>query len=576
MRLTENLGPTTQPPEVAMLKKILIIGGSVIGLLIVIALILPLFINANAFKPTLESDLSSALGRKIEIGNISFSVFSGGVTVDSFSVADDPAFSSSPFLSAKQLTAGVSLFPLIFSKRLDVTSFTITDPQVTLLRSPSGRWNYSSLGSSSQQPWQSSAVPSSKPPQSSPSSSSSKNFSVEKLKLSNGTITVGTVGSPKTRKYDDVNFEASNVSYTTQFPFQLTAQTPGGGTMKLDGKAGPVNQADASLTPFDAKLGIQNLDLASTGFIEPSSGVGGIVSFDGTLASNGQEMTSKGTLKAEKVRFAPDASPATVPVNIDYAAIYNLRNSIGSLSQGEVRIGKALATLGGTYDASGAVTTVNMNMEGKAMPVPDLEGVLPAVGIQLPSGASLETGTLDTALAITGPVDKLVITGPVNLSNAKLAGFNLSGKLGALASFAGLGKGGRSADTEIQTLSANVRVDRDGTRAQNLNLVVPSLGAMTGNGNVSSTGQLDCRMVAKLSGNSAAGVVGTALSTFAGGGKNNGIPFKVTGTTSRPIFMPDLAGIAGSPTGAPATAKGAASTASSVLGGFLKKKNPQQ
>jgi AsmA protein len=561
-----------------MLKKILIVAGVAVGLLIIIALVLPLFINANTFKPTLEADLSGALGRKVEIGNISLSIFSGGVAVDSFSVADDPAFSSSPFLTAKQLTAGVNLFPLIFSKRLEVTSFTISDPQVTLLRSPSGRWNYSSLGETGNSNSKASSQPRAvEQPATEPSSSGSSaanNFSVGKLTLSNGTMTVGTVGSPKTRRYEDVNLEASNVSYTAQFPFQLTAQTPGNGTIKLDGTAGPVNQTDASLTPFNATLSVHNFDLGSTGFIEPSSGVGGVISFDGTVASNGQDATSKGTLKADKVRFAPNASPATVPLNIDYATTYDLRRNTGSLNQGEIRIGKAVATLGGTYDAAGAVMTVDMKMQGKGMPVPDLEGVLPAVGVKLPSGASLQTGTLDTTLAISGPIDKLAITGPVNLANAKLAGFNLGGKLGALAAFSGLGKGG--SDTEIQTLSANMRVDPEGTQAQNLNLIVPSIGAMTGNGNVTSAGQLDCHMLAKLATNSVAGVVGTALGSLTGGATSGGIPFTITGTTSKPVFRPDLAGMTGKTgKGAQGSAKGAVSTASGILGGLLKKKKPQ-
>lgn len=571
-----------------MLKKIAIIVGIVIAALIIIGLVLPLFINANTFKPALESDLSGALGRKVEIGNISLSVFSGGVTVDSFSVADDPAFSSSPFLTAKQLKAGVSLFPLIFSKRLEVKSFTIREPQVTLLRSSSGRWNYSSLGESgaqssqnvvarpskAQSPSTSSSTSSAGASSSPSSSSAANNFSVGELKLSDGTMTVGMVGSRTMRKYENVNLDASNLSYTSQFPFQLTAQTPGGGKIKLDGKAGPVNASDASLTAFNATVTIKNVDLGATGFIDASSGVGGIVSFDGIVASDGREMTSNGKITAEKARFAPNASPASVPVNIDYAATYDLHSNMGSLTQGEIRIGKAVATLGGSYNGAGDVTTVDMKVQGKAMPVPDLEGVLPAVGVQLPTGASLQTGTLDLALAITGPVDKPVIAGPVNLSNAKLAGFNLTGKLGALASFARLGKAGT--DTEIQTLSTNLRVDPTGTHAQNLNLIVPSLGAMTGNGNVSPTGQLDCKMVAKLGTNNVAGVVGTALGSLTGGGSGGGIPFKVTGTTSKPIFMPDLAGMGSSAKGAPTNAKGAAGAASSILGGFLKKKKPQQ
>jgi AsmA protein len=247
-----------------------------------------------------------------------------------------------------------------------------------------------------------------------------------------------------------------------------------------------------------------------------------------------------------------------------------LKNSTGALTEGQIHIGKAVANLVGTFDAAGATPTVAMKMEGKGMPVPDLEGVFPAIGLKLPPGASLETGTLDTTLAINGPVDKLVITGPVNLANAKLAGFNLKGKLGALASFTGLG-GGSSSDTEIQTLSATLRVDPAGTHFENLNLVVPSFGAMTGNGNVAATGQLDCHLVAKLPTTGAAGGVGTALSQFTGGGAGGGIPFKVTGTTSSPRFEPDFGGAAKG-TGSKSNA---ASTASGILGGLLKKKNPQ-
>ncbi|MGB6472242.1 MAG: AsmA family protein [Candidatus Acidiferrales bacterium] len=114
-------------------KKILIAVGVVVALLIVIILALPLFVNANQFKPQIESNLTSALGRQVSIGNLSLAIFSGGVTVDDVSVADDPAFSSSAFLQAKQLTVGVELLPLIFSKRVEVRSFSIDRPSVTLL-----------------------------------------------------------------------------------------------------------------------------------------------------------------------------------------------------------------------------------------------------------------------------------------------------------------------------------------------------------------------------------------------------------------------------------------------------------
>ena len=542
------------------MKKLLIGIGIVVALLIVIGLALPFLIDVNHFKPTLETDLSAALGRKVQIGNIQLALFSGAVTVDNVSIADDPAFSSSPFLQAKQLAAGVALEPLIFSKKLQVTSFTITDPQVVLLHSPSGTWNFSSLGSGSKS--------------NSSSSSSATDFSVQKIALTNGTVTVGRIGpGGKTQTYQNVNIDASNVSYTTQFPFQLTAKTPGNGTIKVDGKAGPIDQTDASLTPLSAQLDVENLDLASTGFVDPSSGLAGLVSFNGQVASDGKQMTSKGTVKAEKIKLVANGLPSKVPVNVNYDTNYELKSETGNLSQGDVHIGKALARLVGSFNLSGATAAVQMKLAGKAMPVTDLQGVMPAVGITLPSGASLTSGGLDADLAITGPVDKLVIVGPVNLANAKLAGFNLKSKLGALSSFTGIGNTSGS-DTEIQTLSANLRVDPQATRADNLNLVVPALGTITGNGTVSANQQLDCKMVAKLEASGgAAGAVASILG--GGGGKSSSltIPFTVKGTTSNPSFVPDVSGAAKNLVkGNVGNAGSAASAASSILGGFLKKK----
>jgi AsmA protein len=549
------------------MKKPLTIIGIVIVVLLLIIIILPFVINVNRFKPTLESKLTDALGRKVEIGNIGLSIITGSVNVDNLVVADDPAFSHSPFLQAKELKAGVALLPLIFSGKLEVSSFTVTDPQVSILHSPSGRWNFSSLGAgASQAPAKS-------------NSSAAAAFSVEELKLTNGTMVVGTVGAGgKTQTYQDVNLEASDLSYTSQFPFKFSAKTPGDGSIKVDGKAGPINATDASLTPLSATVDVKHLDLASTGFVDASSGLAGLIDFTGDLASDGQQMTSKGTVKADKIKAVAGGSPSKVPVNVDYATVYDMKKETGVLNKGDVHIGSALARLTGSYDTSGATAKLDMKLNGSGMPVADLEGILPAVGVTLPSGAALTSGSLNLNLTITGPVDKLVIAGPVDLANGKLSGFNLKSKLGALSSFPGLGGagGGGGSDTEIQKLSANLHVDPSGTQANDLDVVVPSIGTVTGTANVSASGKLDCKMSAKLAGG--LGTVTSALTSFSSSKNSEGIPFTITGTTSNPIFLPDVKGMAGNMAkglGGNATgAAGQATGAAKALGGlFGKKKN---
>jgi AsmA protein len=540
-------------------KKVLTVIGVVVVVLLLIAVILPHLIDVNHFKPTIETQITDALGRKVEIGNISLSIFSGGVSVDNVVISDDPSFSPSPFLQAKEVKVGVALLPLIFSKRLEVSSFTVTDPQVSLLRSSSGTWNFSTMGGGAKKKSENPSAPA--------------NFSVEKLTISNGTIVVGTTSAhQKTQTYQNVDLEASDLSYTTQFPFKFSAKTPGDGSVKLEGKAGPIDAVDAALTPLDAKVEVKNFDVSAAGVVDPAMGFGGVIDFTGDLASDGKEMNSKGSLKANKIKLKPAGSPATVSVDVDYDTAYDLKKQAGTLKQGDVHIGKALARLTGSYDIAGASPSLQMKLNGQGMPIADLEGMLPAAAITLPPGASLKSGNLEMNLALDGPVDKLVITGPVKLTDGKMGGFNLRSKLGALSSFGGLGgKGGESSDTEIQMLSADLRVDPANTQATNLDIVVPSIGTVTGTADVSASGQLNCKMSAKL-----AGAMGAMTSVMSMGNKNSqGIPFTITGTTSNPIFLPDVAGMAGNMAkGAVAAPEGAAKAATGALGGlFGKKKN---
>jgi AsmA protein len=556
-----------------MNKKMLTIVGVIVAVLLIVILILPSLIDANRYKPEIQVKLGTALGRNVQIGNIKLSIFSGGVVVDDVAISDDPAFSHSQFLSAKELAVGVHLIPLIFSKQLEIESITVKDPQVTLLRNNAGVWNYSSMGGSASK---SGAKPASSP-------SSSESLSVGEIEITNGKISVGNVGSrAKPLVYQDVNLMVTDLSYTSQFPFKLTAKDPGNGALKVEGKAGPIDQTDASLTPLNATIDVQHLDLATFGGLEsPSAGIAGLADFNGSLTSDGKQMSSKGTVKTTKLKLSASGSPSTVPVNVDYDTDYQLKSQSGVLKQGDIHVGKALARLSGTYNIAGETPTVQLKLNGQAMSVPDLEGVLPAVGVTLPSGSALTTGTLDANLAIAGPTDKLLITGPIKLVNGTIKGFSVSSKLGALGSFAGLG-GNKSSDTVIESLTTNVRVEPAGTHAQDLNVVIQGIGSITGDANVDAAGKLDCKMVAHLAGGVGA-ITSVAALPLGGGGKGGsggGISFRVTGTTSNPVFVPDAAGVAGglaqggaaAALGGGKAAGGAAGSAAGALGGLLGKK----
>jgi AsmA protein len=480
---------------------------------VVILLVLPLFVSVNSFRPKIESMLSSALGRKVALGNLSLSILSGRVSAANISIADDPAFSKTAFLTANGIRIGVDLLPLIFSKKLNITGIALDEPSISLLSNANGKWNLSSLAGNKSKP-------------ETPTGGTPGSLSIAKLEVTGGKLTVGKVGSTaRPLIIGNLNLEVDDFSSSSQFPFTLTADLPGEGKLKLQGKAGPIAPAG---TPLQASLTVGNLDLSSIG-ADPSMGLGGIGNLDGDLASDGKTAKVKGSLSLDKLKLSPKGSPAGRSIQVKFAAEYNLERRTGTISNGDVSMGKAAAHLTGNYQAAGEAAVLNMKLDAPALPVEEIESLLPALGVTLPAGSALKGGTLSAELDISGSTDKLVVAGPVKLENTRLEGFDLGSKLSAISA---LGTGGvPSKATTIQNASANTRVAPEGTRLVSIDIQVPSIGKLTGAGSVSPAGALKFNMVAELS---------SAVVTQAAG---RGIPFMIEGTAADPKFIPDVKGI---------------------------------
>ena len=265
---------------------VLIALGAVVALILLVAVCLPLFLNADSFRTRIESTLTKSLGRNVSIGKLELSVWSGGLVATNASVADDPAFSSQPFIQADSVKIGVELLPLILSKQLRIRGFSLLSPKVQLLRAANGTWNYSTIGKSGPATAQDADTKQAFP-----------DLTVGHVTVENGRFTVGTqpvAGAPAAapaRVYDQVNLEAKNFGFRNSFPFSVSAHLPADGTVSLSGTAGPINQQDASTTPFSGHLEMKHIDPLAAGFVDASDGVTGLVGGMVLDASwNGQQM----------------------------------------------------------------------------------------------------------------------------------------------------------------------------------------------------------------------------------------------------------------------------------------------
>jgi AsmA protein len=191
----------------------------------------------------------------------------------------------------------------------------------------------------------------------------------------------------------------------------------------------------------------------------------------------------------------------------------------------------------GNYVMKSPQTTLALHLAAPNLPIDQMEALLPAFGVRLPSGSRLQGGTLTANLSINGPATAPTISGPVEVDNTRLTGFDLSSKIGGLKPVSG-SQGG----TQIQTLRADVDSSSQGTRIDNLYASVPLLGTATGAGTIAPGGGLNFQVVAKLNTTSgvAGGVLGGLLGQAVSTAAADGIPIHITGTTSNPVIQADL------------------------------------
>lgn len=496
-------------------------------------------VDADHFRPQVERSLARALGRPVTVGKLHVALRSGSLAADDIRIGDDPAFASQPFVTAHSLDIGVDLWSLLARRQLRITSLTLDQPDVRLLQDHAGRWNFATLGVRRD------ATKS--------ADNSAPGFTIDRLRITNGSVTLRRAAGG-TSVYGKVFLSSDRVG-AAGFPFSMTAAMADQATLKLDGKLGAWNAGQAASTPLDAHLLVHGLDLVRAGLMS-GDGVGGGLDLDARLHSAGGELKSQGHLDLWDLQLVTAGSPARLPVRIDYHARY--RAGEGKLHIEDTTLGSQAARLAvdGDVDIRSKLMQLDLQVSGTRVPVDDLQPLLPAFGVVLPTRSRLAGGTATVDLAVHGPLDALVIRGPVALDNTRLAGYSLDSELGGMLALAGIKA---PKDTTIRHADAQLTISPSGIQADPVRAEIAGLGSLAGSGSMAVDHKLFFRMRVKLdkaladralTGKGSMGQGGSAagaglLDDVLRRSTDQGIRLLITGTASSPSFLPDPNGVAG-------------------------------
>jgi AsmA protein len=349
----------------------------------------------------------------VKLGGLSLSVLSGTVDARDLAVADDPQFSSQPFITATVLHIGVQMRPLILSRQVLIESLEMEAPQIHLVRAANGAWNFSTLGrntASQTQTQKRAGIP---------------YFTVNSFRIKNGHATLENLPAADAQLFiDQIDLAVDNFALVKQFPFAMSAVLPGQATLNMNGRAGPINPKDATKTTFDTQLALHHFDPVAVGLVDKSAGISVLADIDAHAVSDGSSVSSNGALHAQHLQLRPNAMSAPKPIDVTYNVTHSLSDSTGQLQDAAFQTGKLTAHLKGAYTMQPGNITVDLKLAGDQLPVDELQSVLSAVGVKLPNGYVLQGGTLTTHLTIVGPLQALVIGGPIELANIRLSGIN--------------------------------------------------------------------------------------------------------------------------------------------------------
>ena len=522
---------------------------AIVSLLVVAFASLPFLLNANTFRPTIEMQLTTALGRTVRLGDLKLALLSGSLVAKDLSVADDSNFSAAPFLIAKELRIGVLLRPLIFSRKVNLESFEIISPQITLIRASNGTWNFSSIG----RPAPLGAPASGATAETAPGISISPAPGLPTLLVGRTVIedaraeitSLPAHGEPIV--YQHVKLTVHDFSLASQFPFELNADLPAGGAISATGHLGPFNRDDVAASPGDGQIYVKGLDPVAAGFLDPDAGLGFLADIDIHAASDGQSLNTSGNVHIQNLKLRKGAAPARKPLDFSYTGTYHLKTNNGQIEDAAAKIDATAIHVSGTYQITALGVEdplLDLKISGKYLLIDDLQSLITAARVHLPNGAVLKGGTLALDLSITGHVKSLIVSGTIALDNTRLVGFDLGSKIHGVASLGGLKTGDT---TDIEKLRVTVRITNAEVAVEKVEAVIPALGEVIGSGAVGAANELDFDLLAKVAAEGI-GKLGAGLLTKLNGsggasGKVVGVPLRVTGTPEEPNITADVGGI---------------------------------
>jgi hypothetical protein len=270
----------------------------VLGVFLVIALVVPFFIDVDRYRPRIVAEVESRTGRKVEIGHIRARLLpTAGFSVEGVTVGAPAGFAPVNVLTVESVSGTVSLLALLHGE-VEVSSVEIDTPHITLATDERGHTNYEFAP-----PARAKTAPSA------PTSTGTA-LAIDSLSVRNAELRMvdvrGRNSQPPSVKISGVNLEFSSLDLSPSGIARWKGEIPLSGVkMELAGLPPVSFRSGAVKINKGTVTGHCEIDLPDSARMKGDFSVSEIEKLIATHAGGRSELLGAGKFTADKVRFAP-------------------------------------------------------------------------------------------------------------------------------------------------------------------------------------------------------------------------------------------------------------------------------
>ena len=390
------------------MRRLLIIIGSLVALVVVVAVLALLFIDVDKYRPRIQAELQAKLGRQVTLGHLHLHILPLSIRVDGLTIAEAPSFSSGrPFATAQNVSVSAGLLSLIRGNP-DIKSVLLDRPQVELIRNASGVWNFSTLGAQN-----SPAAGSNKPP---------STFTLDTLKIADGQLGITDQMTHEPRSvYDYIDLELSDFRPNTPFGVDLGVHFPGTGKelLSFKGNVGPLQPGNVAATPMNGKLSLQEVSLAAVNRFAAGTlpaNTDAIASADADVKSQAAVLSCNGTLKLDNAVI--HGAKLDYPIQAKYNLSADRKQDKIAIQSGTISLGPTTFTASGDIDARAKPANLNLHLSTTNSSVTELARLAGAFGVGINPAYRVD-GRLTANIIAKGPATDPQFDGSIDVTALK-------------------------------------------------------------------------------------------------------------------------------------------------------------